>query len=232
MLSKVIYFSIVEIGYLAFSFALAISYGQWSLEGELQRTLARVICLLIYGYGYFQFFYKKADKNADRTSLFSPTFLVATGLLFGFAIFDSNGVNENAEWQKLFFLSGLIAGFREELFFRGMIQNTLQNRLGYQKGLSWSVLLFALSHIQYIYYGQLHGLLMITCAGIMFGCVYIHSRSILVTGIVHGLYDALLSVDFISYKLDVKLELPLFFALSLLFISLVKEPLTAGYKKS
>lgn len=229
MLKRFIYLVLIEISYLAFSFAIAMAYGQWSEEGEIIRTIARSICLLMYGLFYLKFFHYP-ETGGTQAGLFRPSFLVAVGCLLLFAVMDSNGMNESAGWQKMFAVSGIIAGFREELLYRGMVQNILQNRYGYRFGLIAASLLFALSHIQYIYYGQLNGLLLIACAGIIFGCVYIYSRSILVTALIHGLYDAMISVDFIAYKLGARLELPLFIGITLFFISLVRKQL-AGNKK-
>ena len=161
----------------------------------------------------------------SKAGLLNSPFLVAASFLLGFAIIDSNGINESAGWQLIFFISGIIAGFREELLYRGIIQKTLQNRCGYQKALLMTSFLFAISHIQYIYFDQINGLLLITCAGFIFGCVYIYSQSIIVTAVTHGLYDALLSVSFISYKLSANLELPLFVVITLLFINLIRKPL-------
>jgi membrane protease YdiL (CAAX protease family) len=225
MLNKFVALSIVEVIYLTFSFAIAITYGQWSDEGETLRALARVVCLAIYSWFYIKFF-RNPETSRSKVSLFRPAFLLSISLLMGFAIIDSNGINESIEWQRLFFISGIMAGFREELLYRGVVQNTLQKRYGYPIGLSISTMLFTMSHIQYMYYGQLNGLVLIACAGVIFGCVYIYTQSVFLTGFTHGLYDALLSVDFIAYKISFEVELPTLMVITLIHLVLVLKQLT------
>ena len=58
MKRTILFAAVLEISYLLLSFILAQVYGQWSVTGEVIRTVLRVISIVIYGYYYQQYLYK------------------------------------------------------------------------------------------------------------------------------------------------------------------------------
>ncbi|EIC31250.1 hypothetical protein [Methylomicrobium album] len=90
-----------------------------------------------------------------------------------------------------------------------MIQKTLQMKYGY-----------TLSHLQYLYQGQFRELALIAFAGIIFGSIFIHTDSVLFAGLVHGLYDAILSANLVPFRLSYNASLPILFLITTLFLML------------
>jgi membrane protease YdiL (CAAX protease family) len=213
-----------EISYLLLSFGLAKIFGQWSIQGELYRTGLRLIAIVYYGYLYRNYFYAPNPSFKVRNSL-TPQLITALLLFLQFAVFFTNANNETLLWQLVFVVSGITAGLREELFYRGIVQNTLQQKFDYKIALALASVVFTLGHIQYIYYGQFDGLMLITLAGIIFGCIFILTGSTLFTALIHGLYDALLSVSLVPVRIGNTMSLPILVAITAIFITILAKKL-------
>jgi membrane protease YdiL (CAAX protease family) len=216
--------AILEISYLTLSFVIAQMYGQWSYGGEIIRTGLRVISIVSYGYFYQKYFYK-ANRSFKAKEILTPQFVAAILLFIFFAVAYTNAKNEAVLWQLVFVISGLAAGLREELFYRGIVQQSLQIKYDYKIALSAATLLFMLSHIQYIYHGQIRALMFITLAGIIFGSIFIYTGSIVFTAIIHSLYDAVLSIDMVPFRLSDGLALPIMFLIMLAFLIIINKKL-------
>lgn len=214
--------AILEVLYLGLSFTLSQTYGQWSVTGEIIRTGLRVISIVFLGFFYQKYFYNE-NQAFESKKIRVSQFNVAIVLFMVFAILYSNAENETLWWQFVFVISGFAAGLREELFYRGIIQNALQRELGSKSALAYATVFFTLSHVQYLYYGQTKGLLMIAMAGVIFGSIFIYTGSIVFTAVVHGLYDALLSVDIAPFKLSYVSALLLLFLIMTVFITLIDK---------
>jgi membrane protease YdiL (CAAX protease family) len=227
MKRTILFAALLEISYLLLSFALAEIYGQWSILGEVIRTGLRVISIAVYGYYYQQYLYNPSQVFKTKKVL-KPPFIAALLLFFLFAIVYTNAENETLWWQFVFVISGIIAGLREELFYRGIVQQSLQLKYNHKTALSLATLLFALSHIQYIYYGQIKGLMLIAIAGIIFGSIFIYTGSIVFTAAIHGLYDAILSVNLSPFKLSNDSVLPILFLIMVAFLILISKKLVSA----
>jgi membrane protease YdiL (CAAX protease family) len=221
----ILYAVTLEIIYLALSFALAQIFGQWSVIGELIRTGLRVISIVFLGYFYQKHFYNEQQNTVKTTKLLTPEFNVAIVLFICLALVCTNAENESLWWQFVFVISGFTAGLREELFYRGIVQNTLQNKFDYKTALSLSTLIFTLSHVQYLYYGQIKGLILIAIAGVIFGSIFIYTGSIVITAIVHGLYDAVLSVNISPIKLSNGAVIPIMLLIMVVFLTIISKKL-------
>ena len=88
-------------------------------------------------------------------------------------------------WSDLLVLAA-IAGFSEELLFRGMIQQGLENAWGMQAGLWISSLLFALAHAVTPLYAIL-AFLMSVYLGMSMD--FAGERNLLTPMVIHGFYD-------------------------------------------
>jgi membrane protease YdiL (CAAX protease family) len=222
-MKRIILFAVIlEISYLTLSFVLAQWFGQWSYTGEILRTGLRVISIGFYANFYQKYFYNP-NYSFNSKDLLTPQFITAILLFLLFAVAYSNAQNESVLWQTVFVISGIAAGFREELFYRGIVQNALQRKHGYKIALPIATLIFTLSHVQYIYNGQTGGLLLITLAGIIFGCIFIYTGSMVFTAAIHGLYDALLSVDIVPFRLGNNVVLPILFLISIAFLIIINK---------
>jgi membrane protease YdiL (CAAX protease family) len=137
----ILFAATLEICYLLLSFALAQFYGQWSIFGEVIRTGLRVISIVIYGYYYQQYLYKPGQAFSTK-NLLTPPFLTALVLFLLFGFIYTNAENETLWWQFVFVISGIIAGLREELFYRGIVQHSLQLKYNHKTALSLAASLF------------------------------------------------------------------------------------------
>jgi hypothetical protein len=81
-------------------------------------------------------------------------------------------------------LISLLAGFGEEMLFRGVIQGALTDWLGLWPGLVLASVLFGLFHPFTPFY-----MFLATLVGIYLGAAWIWSENLLVPIIAHGLYD-------------------------------------------
>lgn len=224
-MKKIILISaLLEIIYLILSFVLAQIYGQWSYIGEIIRTLLRVISIAFFAY-YYQSYFHNENNAFKAKEILTPQFIVALVLFLFFAVAYTNAENETLLWQIVFGISGMTAGWREELFYRGIVQNTLQKKYNCWIALSAATFVFTLSHIQYIYYGQIKELLLIAFAGAIFGSIFIHTGSIVFTSVVHGLYDSILSINLVPFRLNNGIITPVLFLIMLSFlILLIRKP--------
>ena len=216
--------AVLEISYLALSFTLAEVYGQWSFLGELFRTLLRVISIVFYSYFYQKYFLVEG-QTFNAKAILTPSFCATVSAFLVFAIFYTNAENETLWWQFVFVISGFAAGLREELFYRGIIQKTLQTKFDYKIGLVMATMLFTVSHLQYIYHGQTYGLILIAIAGIIFGSIFIYTGSVALTAVVHGVYDALLSVNLTTVRISNGAAMPILGLLMLAFLVLISKKL-------
>jgi membrane protease YdiL (CAAX protease family) len=220
----VLFAAIFEISYLTLSFVLAQIYGQWSYEGEIIRTGLRVVSIICYLYFYRKYCFDP-NQSFKAKKLLTPQFISIIFLLLLFAVLYTNAEHETLSWQLTFAISGITAGLREELFYRGFVQKALQTKYGYKNALLVASLLFTLSHVQYIYHGQIKGLMLIASAGIIFGSIFIYTGSVVFTAVIHGLYDAILSVNISPFKLSIGSALPILFLIMVAFLILIYEKL-------
>ena len=218
----ILYAAILETIYLLLSLLIAKTYGQWSYEGEIIRTGLRAVSIVFYGYYYQKYFYDE-HLPFKAKEICTPNFLIAVSLFLFFAVVYTNAENETIVWQIVFAISGITAGLREELFYRGIIQNVLQKKYGSKMALLLATAVFVFSHIQYLYYGQFQGLFFIAFAGIIFGSIFMMTGSVALTACIHGLYDAILSVNITSFRISNGIAMPLLFLVMLVFIVINKK---------
>ena len=215
-----------EIFYLTLSFCLAERFGQWSVEGEILRSILRLFSIAVLLYYFLRCFHQTpTPKTTKGRSPRQLLFFIIIVLLLGFALIDSNADGETLSWQLTFAVSGLLAGIREELLYRGILQRSLQNKYGAVWALSFSGTLFTLSHWQSLYHLQIYTLIMITLAGVIFSSLFIFFGNVFVNVLVHGFYDALLSVKITPYMLHPQIAIFVLFLIAMLSLLLIKPEL-------
>ena len=95
-------------------------------------------------------------------------------------------------WPDVLLFSAL-AGFCEELLFRGAVQTTFVQAFGLWPGIFASSLLFGLAHaINFTY------IVAATTIGVLLGCLFYWTDSLLVVMVTHGLYDVWAMLHLIS----------------------------------
>jgi CAAX protease family protein len=124
-------------------------------------------------------------------AIFAPLTLLMTILPASVAKYLSSGFRwrlAGASQIPLAVAFGLVAGYREEFFFRSYLLRRLE-QLGFPAVLSVAVstLLFCAGHV---YQGPL-GLATSAGLGVLFAVVYLRRRSLHVIAIAHGLYNAI-----------------------------------------
>jgi len=122
--------------------------------------------------------------------IFAPLSILITVLPSKVAKYLASGFRwrlGNASQVPLAIVFGLVAGYREEFFFRAYLLRRLE-QFGFPAALSVvvSTLLFSAGHL---YQGPL-GLATAIGLGILFAVVYLKRRSLHVIALSHGLYNA------------------------------------------
>jgi len=124
-------------------------------------------------------------------------------LLFGWAGMDSIWTDPSREPLSagLILLALYQPGFTEELLFRGIIQGKLERAVGQGRALVFTAVLFGLAHTMVNFFGAqwyAHGqsignsiglLVVQTLAGLIFGLIYMKSRSIFPSMAAHFFTD-------------------------------------------
>lgn len=210
----------IELAYIALSFYLDGFFGQWTIMGERYKTGARLALVVLYVLIYRRYFQSRQRplnvyNQAGLKAGLSMLLLIALGY--------TNARGETSAWQSTFALSGLAAGIREELFYRGMIQNVLANRLNHLKAIVLTTLIFSLAHVQYLVQGHYQGLAFIALAGLIFANIFSMSGSVTLAACVHGVYDGLLSIEIAPFRLDNNLAFFLLLSLTCYFFYLNKN---------
>lgn len=107
----------------------------------------------------------------------------------------------NCKLIDLAFIS-FLAGFGEELFFRGWLQNLLTDKLGIWAGILLASLIFGLAHYiskEYVIYASL--------TGIYLGLIYHVSGNLYVVMAIHALYDFIALVYLVEKGKKDKMEI-------------------------
>ncbi len=122
--------------------------------------------------------------------LFLLSYQLPLGRLYAIKRFliDRLGPFLNAcHWTELLYL-GILAGFTEEILFRGLLQPLMESHWGWTAGLVGSNILFAMAHFITPLYALLAGL---TGLYLGFSLDFGGERNLLIPVFIHALYDFL-----------------------------------------
>jgi membrane protease YdiL (CAAX protease family) len=179
----------IELVYMAGTRA-AIHYFSWkSIEAESIRTALRLGSALAYWWLLKPVI---LSRKPDLSSLRRPSLLIA--LLAFLSVPVLIGSDKMGPLAILFAISAIPVGVKEELLFRGIVQNLLAEKLGAVKAILLTSVVFTVWHVgvwafQPFVYAQ------IFLAGIFLGVVYLRSGSLLLVIAIHALFDALYSLS-------------------------------------
>jgi membrane protease YdiL (CAAX protease family) len=144
----------------------------------------------VEGVGYdLRFRVRDLAVGVRELALFAPI-VVSLGILLRF-ITPHGGLPRISDTFVALLLTFFWIAIPEELFFRGLLQNMLEPRLGRAGSLSLSAFIFGLSHFNKPGPFNWRYVLLATIAGIFYGRAWRDRRRILASATTHTLVDVL-----------------------------------------
>lgn len=89
-------------------------------------------------------------------------------------------------------LIALVNGFREEIYFRFLLQNSLNGVFSYPTGIIISAILFGFIHFQAGFPQGYLGVFLTSLFGLLVGLQYFFYKSAILTGLTHAVTDAVM----------------------------------------
>lgn len=130
-----------------------------------------------------------------RELLFFAPIVITLGLVLHFII-PHRGLPSAATAFSAIMITFFLVAIPEELFFRGLLQNLLEPRMGRMGALWTSALIFGLSHFNKPLPFNWRYVLLATIAGFFYGRAWRDRRRLLTSATTHTLVDALWSLWF------------------------------------
>ena len=164
------------------------SFSSWSVEGELLRTALRLSSA-----GCFWYLMKPTilSKTPNFRGARHMLFLLGAGLFLVTPVIVGH-YNLRLELAILVAVASVPVAIKEELLFRGIVQNLLEARLGLLAAVIGANVLFVVWHIGALP-SSLWTFSQVFLAGSLLGFVYAKSGSIALVIGLHALYDAIFS---------------------------------------
>jgi membrane protease YdiL (CAAX protease family) len=147
------------------------------------------------GVGYSLVPSLRALVTGAREWLFFAPFGIGLGLALGFIHFYPRWPSAAVAITSVF-VTFLFIAVPEELFFRGILQNLLESRLGQRGALLLTALLFGLSHFNKGARFNWRYVLLATIAGIFYGRAWRERRQLLAAIVTHTAVDVAWSLWF------------------------------------
>jgi hypothetical protein len=189
---------------LALMLELQVLSPAWPYRGlgSLPKIYLAGVALYLYlvvrgirGMGYSFAFSRRTVPIALRELLFFTPFGIGLGLTLKFIAFQPR-------WPSLataaaaVLVTFLLTAVPEELFFRGILQNLLERRIGRSGALVLASVLFGLSHFHKGAAFNWRYVLLATIAGIFYGRAWRSDRKILTSAMTHTAVDVIWSLWF------------------------------------
>jgi len=127
-------------------------------------------------------------------SFFAPI-AIALGLCVGF-IAPHGGVPPASSASAALVVTFFFVAIPEELFFRGLLQNLLEKRIGYPGSLFITAAIFGFSHFNKPLPFNWRYVLLATIAGVFYGRAWHDRRRLLPSATTHTLVDVIWSLWF------------------------------------
>ena len=180
--TKILLYAVVaELIYIISVRILGAYYTGGLIEKEIYWTLLRLGSLVFLWRLLRNFPAPPKPKASPLTTGLIACLALATPFLCG-------DLNEPINVAHVFAATSIVVGFREEFFYRGILQNFLRTRFLLPLTLLISNLLFLFYH-----YGVQPftptSILMMFFAGIVFGLAYELTGSLVLVALLHGAYD-------------------------------------------
>jgi len=149
----------------------------------------------IKGMGYTFVFTRKTLPIALRELLFFTPFGIGLGLALHFIAFRPQ-LPSPVMAATAVLITFLLTAVPEELFFRGILQNLLERRIGRNGALFLTAALFGLSHFHKGAAFNWRYVLLAAIAGVFYGRAWRAERKVLASAITHTLVDVIWSLWF------------------------------------
>jgi membrane protease YdiL (CAAX protease family) len=181
---------LIELMYVLVRFQLGRTFVD-PIKEELALTSVRAIVAL----AYWVLFRDLVGALHPKTKvLWKGLFFCGMGLLVAEAVLKTQDALAPSLSGRLVFAStSLVVGWREEYFYRGVLQNLLHSKVGPAMGLLVANAFFVLYHIGTAPF-VLASISQWFLLGLAFSFIYLATRSVLATALAHAAYDAVFAL--------------------------------------
>lgn len=135
-------------------------------------------------------------KNGLREFVFYAPIVIPLGLLLNFIAFHGARGNVFIEAPAAWVFTFIFVALPEELFFRGLVQNLLERRVGRTGSLLLASVLFGLSHFNKGAHFNWRYVLLAAIAGLFYGRAWRAQRRLFASSITHASVDTVWSIWF------------------------------------
>jgi membrane protease YdiL (CAAX protease family) len=157
---------------------------------ELAITVVRLLTIPLYWY-FYRDVIGRFTSDGKETRLAAFWLGCAVFLLLPIVV-PPDSYHPRGIANALFALTSFVVGFREELVYRGVIQNLFARKIGLGPALIASNIMFVMYHAGAVHMTPV-AIAELFAGGLIFGLIYAGSRSLVVAALVHGMYDAIAS---------------------------------------
>jgi membrane protease YdiL (CAAX protease family) len=178
---------LIEITYALLTRVVLRPYFPGEVGREAMTTLVRLATIPLYWYFFRDVIGEiTSDGKAIRQKLFC---LGVTLYILVPVVVPVNPLVLHGAAAPVFALTSFVVGFREELAYRGVLQNLLDRKWGLGLALVVSNVAFVVYHAGAVplYPVSIFNLFV---SGCILGLIYAGSRSLVAASLVHGVYDA------------------------------------------
>jgi len=182
----------IEFFYIVFATTISVLYVNDLGRSELFRTIIRIFTLIIYSSIYLKIEKPKLKIKTNKVEKILLILSISCLMIFPFIFMKSE--NE-IRIKILWFLTSFIVGFREEIFYRGFIQNELNKRMKLIPTILLTSVIFTSYHVVYFYWGLWLTLIQVIFWSIFIGLLYYITNNLVLVSLIHSFYDA---IPFIS----------------------------------
>ncbi len=180
---------LVEAAYVTLSTWASVTFRHDPWTGEWIRSGGRAVSLAVYVILTRRWSIPPAPKTSGRR------IWLWLGLLSILTYPLLLRQSDAAGWVAVFwFVSSFLVGFREEYFYRRLVQNELETRWGRGAAILTTSVFFTAYHVYFFVFGYWMGVAEVFLFALAIGLVYSATRSLVLVALFHGLYDALFVV--------------------------------------
>ncbi len=201
---KLVWQDLVALTVIAALYILHLLAAAWPVAGlgSLPKLYAADVALYLYvvirrpeGMGYSFAPTRPAVLTGFREWAYFAPFGIGLGRALKFIHFHS-GMPSAATAVGTVFVTFLLIAIPEEMFFRGILQNLLETRLGRTRALIVAALIFGLSHFNKGAMFNWRYVLLATIAGVFYGRAWRAQRELLASATAHTAVDVVWSLWF------------------------------------
>jgi len=183
-LGKVIIVIIIEIGYILPRNQILNIYSNL-IKSELWITVLRILSILIC-----YVIFRKTINNVSNKNALDKNILIPTALWLSIPFFVKGNDLGGLMTKMVFFVTSISVGVKEELIYRGILQNILKRKYGFYISIIFSNILFTAMHMGYQNM-TVTNILNIFLSGVFLGVVYNKTSNLIFCIAIHSVFDML-----------------------------------------